>query len=305
MPPGNPVIRVMRQGDTSKPDPFTIVIVSNPALEKPSGNGQFVVDPITLDQPAFDASAQYIDDVLFGNLPNQKEKLLSDRTIQHKIRVVSLFVSTLQANTDTQLVEYYNDLLSPRRSVFIPFLSQYGLKADIAFAVSESATHTRASALSTTDDDNRPGISFTFDGQTLCHRYYCLIPGTIALHLTSRLITPLHEFSHALSSYTNGLVVDLYNDGPPMGANFPINIKAGRPIPQSFAEYNGTHMASDLNRDGLGYDPGWTSYHCALIDPTVPAVMDDYTAPGIAEHCQHDKITRAFLLDRLRAKISR
>lgn len=35
--------------------------------------------------------------------------------------------------------------------------------------------------------------------------------------------------------------------------------------------------------------------------------MDDYwQAPdGVPEHCEHDRITRAFLLDRVRAKMRR
>ena len=66
-------------------------------------------------------------------------------------------------------------------------------------------------------------------------------------------------------------------------------------------------MLADPTRDSLGYPSGWQSYHCELIDPAFPAVMDNYwlAHDGIPEHCHHDKITRQFLMERLRAKIAR
>jgi hypothetical protein len=131
-----------------------------------------------------------------------------------------------------------------------------------------------------------------------------LIPGTVALHTTSSSLTPLHEFGHAASSYSNGSVTDLYVDSPPA-----LNNKRGRPIPGSFANYAGSALASDSARDGIGYPASWQSYHCELHDAALPAVMDDYwlasTGAGGPEACQHDKITRAFLRDRILAKMSR
>jgi hypothetical protein len=178
----------------------------------------------------------------------------------------------------------------------------YGLHADVAFAVSASPTHNRASAWFTSDDDSRGGVPFTLDGVSLSHRYYCLIPGTVALPADSKSITALHEFGHALSSYTNGGVTDLY-----VNSNPALNVKQGRPIPIVFGQYNGANFLSDQTRDGLGYPPSWQSYHCELINPAIPAVMDDYwlAATGVPEQCEHDKITRQFLLDRLRAKTMR
>src|SRR4051812_39418340 len=60
-----PVERVLRKG-AKKPDPFTIVIVANPALESPWRSGTFVADPVTSNQTAFNACAGYIKDALFG-----------------------------------------------------------------------------------------------------------------------------------------------------------------------------------------------------------------------------------------------
>lgn len=300
-------IKTLRPGDTGKADPFTVVIVSNPALEAPRNSGTFVVDPVTSNQPGFDACAGYVVDALFARLPGQREAFVADPALAPKIRVVSLFVSGLPAQHSNSLVAHDNapgsNLLIARRAVFLPFLSGFGVNvADVVYAVSESATHTRASAWYTSDDDGRGGVSFTLDGGTFSHRFYNVIPGTVAIHATSTSLTALHEFGHALSSYSNGSVVDLYVDS---GAG--LNNKNGRPIPAHFDTYNGTEMASDPSRDGLGYPPNWTSYHSELLDPAFPAVMDNYwmAHDHVPEHCQHDRITRRFLSDRLRAKISR
>lgn len=304
MTPTNPIVSVLAPGDTTKTDPFTIGIVANPVLETPWQSGQFRVDPITATQAAFDAGAQYILDALFGKLPNQREQFLADPTIAPKIRVVSLFVAGLPAQDANSLVAQDPDsnLLVARRTTFRPFLVRYGLDADVSYAVSASPTHTRASAWFTSDDDGKAGVGFTLEGVSLTHRYYCLIPGTVAIHATANSMTALHEFGHALSSYTNGMVVDLYVDSNP-----GLNCKTGRPIPPQFAVYDLAALASDPLRDTLGYPAPWTSYHCELNDPGFPALMDNYwQAPDhIPEHSQHDKITRQFLSDRVRAKLQR
>jgi hypothetical protein len=298
-----PVTKVLRKG-AKKPDPFTIVIVANPALETPWKSGVFVVDPITSNQPAFNACAQYILDALLGTLPNQRETLLADPTIAPHVRVVSLFVPGLPLEDANALVaqDGVSNLLVARRSVFVPFLARYALQADVAYAVSASDSHDRASAWFTSDDDARPGCPFALDGITLYHRHYNLIPGTVAIHSNSKSLTALHEFGHALSSYSNGSVVDLYVD-----SSAGLNNKRGRPIPADFASYSGVVLPADAVRDGLGYPPGWQSYHGALLDPAVPAVMDNYWAApgGIPEHCLHDRITRQFLRERLLVKICR
>lgn len=303
--PANPEIKTIRAGDTSKTNPFTVIIVSNPALESPWKSGTFMVDPITSNQAAFDACAGYVVDALFGKLPNQSEKFIADPAIAPKIRIISLFVSGLPAQHSNSLVaqDGASVLLVARRAVFIPFLSGFGLDvADVVYAVSQSESHSRASAWFTSDDDGLGGVSFRLDGGTFHHRFFNTVPGTIALHSSSTSLTAVHEFSHALSSYSNGSVVDLYVDSGP-----GLNNKNGRPIPPNFATYQGSSMASDPSRNGLGYDAGWTSYHCELLDASLPAVMDNYwrAGDGVPEHCKHDKITRQFLMDRLRAKISR
>lgn len=298
-----PIIRVIREGDTSKRNPFTIVVVANPALEAPWRSGIFVTDPIAGDQAAFDGCVASINESLFGDLPGQAEKFLAAPEIGSRIRLVSLFIDDLPAEDINALIgqDDVSNIAVARRTVFRPFLARFDLSADIAYAVTASATHRRASAWFTSDDDGQGGIRFTLDGTELFHRYEHLIPGTVALPVTSTSLTAMHEFGHALSSYTNGMVVDLYVDG-----REGLNNQRGQPIPPRFGTYNGESIPSDLSRNGLGYPPNWQSYHCALIDPSNPAVMDDYWKAGSGpEACRHDAITRKFLADRLLAKISR
>jgi hypothetical protein len=78
----------------------------------------------------------------------------------------------------------------------------------------------------------------------------------------------------------------------------------GRPIPDSFAEYHGVIYLSDKQRNSLGYDPDCpTTYHPELADPTHPALMDNYHEGGMLS--LHDKITKAYVMDRIAAKVSR
>lgn len=245
-----------------------------------------------------------MEQALFGLLPGQAETFLGDPMIGPQVKLVALFTSGLDAEDANSLVgqDSLSNLFIARRTAFNPFLARFGITADIVYAISKSDSHTRASAWSTSDDDGRGGVPFTLDGVSLSHRFYSLIPGTIAQHSTSSSLTALHEFGHAASSYTNGQIVDLYVDSKP-GANN----KRGRPIPVQFSVYEGTTFAADTVRDGLGYPSYWSSYHCELHDHRYPAVMDDYwkAFDGTPEHCQHDQLTRRFLLDRVRAKLAR
>jgi len=294
---------VVRRPGAAKRDPFTIVIVANPALEAPLDSGNFVSDPILLDPTGFADCVRYIDDALFGNLPNQREILLGDHSIAPQVRMVTVFDPGLSALDSNSLVsqDTLSDELMPRRNVFAPFLATYGLEADIAYAVSASVSHTRATTWFTTDDDGRPGVQFDLDGTTLYHRFYCQVPGTIAIHRNADSLTALHEFQHGISSYSNGSIVDLYVDVSP-----GVNAKAGRPIPPGFATYVRRNYLSDPLRNGLSYPPNWQAYHCELISAGLPAIMDDYyQANGPSEACENDAITRQFILDRVRAKLSR
>jgi hypothetical protein len=122
------------------------------------------------------------------------------------------------------------------------------------------------------------------------------------MHFTASSLTAPHEFQHAISSYSNGMIVDLYVDSPPA-----VNNKRGRPIPESYGTQNGVALKSDPNRGSLSYPPTWASYHCEIQDPSNPAIMDNYylASSGVPEVCQNDKVTRTFVVDRVLAKMGR
>jgi hypothetical protein len=296
------VKKVMRAG-APKPNPFTICIVANPVLEAPWNSGSVAKDPLIGQLAAFQAAAAYIDSALFGLLPGEREDLLADPTLMPFIRVISLYDDTLATTLSNALVaqDGSSNILVARRTAFLPFLANYQIDADVAYAVSASATHTRASAWFTTDDNARSGVPFTLDGNPFVHCYYNTVPGTVAIPVTANSLTALHEFGHAISSYSNGKILDLYVDSPTA-----LNNKVGRPIPPLFCNYQGASFSTDSLRDGLGYPPSWQSYHCELADRSCPAVMDDYwksTKGSVA--CLHDIVTKAFIKDRVAAKISR
>jgi hypothetical protein len=306
--PGAPVIKTLRPGDSSKPDPYTIVIVANPALEKGEDSDKFEADPITKQQSEFDDCASYINRCLFGELEGQRERFLSNPSVRDRIKVVSLFVTGLRSTSDNSLITRDHGLLIARRNNFVQFLSRYSLSADVAFAISASKHHKGASAWATTDDASRSGVEFTLDGRRYFHRHHCRIPGTVAMHAESDSLTAAHEFGHASSSYSDGYLSDIYVDLHDEDVHKPvINKRWGRPIPDQFCTYDDSSYRSDQKRDGLGYPAAWKSYHCELSDPELPAIMDNYTAAADerADECQHDRITRQFLLDRIRAKCAR
>jgi hypothetical protein len=299
------MISVIRECELVKDNPFTIAIIANPALEAPWNSGVFAADPIMQSSASFDSACQYIDASLSGNLPNQRERFIAEAGLLPFMRIVSIFDDSLDARDSNSLIaqDGVSNLLVPRRTVFGPFLAKYGLSVvDLAYAVSGSISHTRAAAWFTSDNDAGPGVPFVLDGVTKAHRLYNLIPGTIALHNTSSALTALHEFGHALSSYSNGTIQDLYVDG-----DIGVNNKHGRPIPNNYGDYNINRYVCDLTRGGIGYPADWASYHCELIDSSYPAVMDNYwqAADGVPERCIHDAITRQFLIDRILAKMSR
>jgi hypothetical protein len=296
-------------GDPTRRDAFTILIINNPALERPWGSGNFVPDlvgagPSSADRDVFTDQARYIFDNLFGNLPGQAEPLLRDSPYARRIRVTSMYAWGFEPGDATALIGEEDftgtGILVPRRDVVPAMLRYLGTNPDIVFIVSNSPTNARASAYGTTDDDGRGGVPFTYDGKRFYHRYFHLIPGMAAMHTTSLALTAAHEFGHAFSSYSNGFVTDLYVDGGP-----EFNRKTGRPIPAVFATYQGVAYPSDQTRDGLGYPEDWISYHPGLADPAQPALMDNFFFSDGYVSSRHDRITKRYMLDRVEAKVTR
>ena len=296
------VAPTVRRAGAAKNAPFTILLVANPAIETPFGSGTFVPDPILKNQAGFDAAVTYIDDSLFGKLPGQADLLLGDPAIAPEVRLLTLFDTTLAANAANSFVGQHitSELLIARRAAIKAFLTRQNLIADVVYAVTDSKTHTRASAWFTSDDDAQTGVPFVVDTNTFHHRHWYTVPGTVAIHRTASSLTAPHEFGHAISSYSNGMVVDLYVDSPAA-----LNCRVGPPINKTFATYQGTAMPSDTARKPIGYPPGWKSYHCGLSATAAPALMDNYWLGTPPEGCENDLITRQFLRDRVLAKMGR
>jgi hypothetical protein len=299
-----------RDGDTTKPDPLFILVINNVALERPFGSKNFIPDMSTsADRAPFNKAVEYINKNLFGELPRQAEKLLAASPHSSKIKLWSMYIDGQKPNSATSLVGEFGPLtdrwLKPRRSAVVEMLANIGMNPDVVFVVSNSGDTNVASALGATDDDDRGGIPATFDGRTITHRFYHKIPGMVAIHAVPDDMTPAHEFGHAFSSYSNGFVTDLYRDSDLYcHGTIVLNRKVGRPIPDNFAEYHGVTYLSDKERNSLGYDEEVaTSYHSELVDRRVPALMDDYLERPM--RALHDKMTKAYIMDRIAAKVSR
>jgi hypothetical protein len=286
--------------------PYTLCIVANPWIESGLSATPLIRDPIMNNQPAFDGATHYILDCIAGRLPGQGETMFGP--LSAGWRILSIFDTTRPATKKNSLVSQDVTGLSPRQLAFPAFLKKFSLpgmgklRADIAFAVTASATHMRSSAQPTYDDDHAPGQPFTFDGVQMVHRRENKLPGTVAFHVTRSSLVPLHEFSHAASSFKNGKITDLYQAGE------GINRKHGHPVPQIFCFYNNQTFAAAPDRGGgISYEPNQDYFHCEQADRAFPAAMDNYSmaAGGQELKCRHDKFTRQFLLDRIQSIMAR
>lgn len=291
-----------RRAGAATAEPFTILIAANVAIEAPFNTGQFLRDPIMSDPNGFNSSVDYIENALFGNLPNQAESLLGDPALAPNVRLLTWFDAATPTTATHSFVGQDSGslLIMARRMAITTFLQANNLIADVVFAVTGSATHSRASAWYTSDDDAGPGVPFQLDGATFHHRKRYQIPGTVAIHRSANSLTAAHEFSHAISSYTNGRIVDLYSDQQIPNLNTKL-----RPVISPFATYANTAFAPGARAAAGGYPAGWRSYHCDLSAPAFPALMDNYWLGAPPERCENDLITRQFIKDRVAAKMSR
>lgn len=237
----NAEITQWKDGDTTKSDPFFILVMNNIARECPFKSGNFVADfstDLTANKTLFNTGVKYIKENLFGELPDQAEKLLADLPHCAKIKFWSIYLSGMPIDGSTSLVAEHDveasQAIKPQREAVVSMLARLGINPDIVFVASKSTL--RAWTIATTDDDRRGGIKATYDGCTIVHRYYHDIPGMIAISAAPDMVTPAHEFGHAFSSFSNGHVVDLYNDSfpsePPwqVPGHFPLNKKKSGPF---------------------------------------------------------------------------
>jgi hypothetical protein len=300
-------VRLLQPGET-KPRPYTIVFVANPGIQTAAG-ATFTADPILANRVGYHT----VVDHAYHNLFAVAEDLLSAGGMDSRFRIVSIFDATKPANSTNSLAHEIpaSTTMETRRSVLAPFLSQYGVTADMVFVIHGSTTHIRASAWFTTDDAAQGGLSYSYDGVQRLHGFFPRIPGSAAVPVSvdTSGMTVLHEFGHAASDFVGGKVTDLYDDGG-AGAGFLVNKKfrslSSDPVPGTFSNYQGTNFNGDSARDGLGYPSTWRSYHAEPIDGSTPNLMDNYwQAPVDPQHCRFDQLTYQWFRDRLNAKLSR
>ena len=294
-------VRRLYCGDP-KNAPYTIAFVANPTIR--TFAGALVADPVTSTRAIFHAAVAFALD----NILNSTEDVLRANNLDRGIQFVALFDATLTAGDANALVQEDNtNIIGPRRDKTRPFLSGYQITADVSFALSGSATHTRSSAWFTSDDMTRGTVAFAYDGTSYSHGLYAAVPGSVALSTTAGGLTPLHEFGHASAIFDDGKIDDLYVDG--LRSGLEINKKARatatNPIPANFATSAGTSYTSDQNRDSIGYPATWTSYHAVLQDATRPDMMDNFWLTANPRQCRLDQLTYAWLRTRLTVKANR
>jgi hypothetical protein len=306
--------RTIQTGDTTKPNPYTILIVSNPAFYKKRAltSQKIHRDPINDDEGKFNASVDYIYANLFASDPRQHERLLAEPSIKNKIRVVSVWTNDLPTDDADTLIEIKGQFVG-RRAILPNFITKLNSRfpklhvdPDVVFAITGASNgdELQPTGMWALDDESRGGVPFTFDGNSYLHCYYSKEPGIVAFHADDRdLLTPLHEFSHAASGTPNGFVADLYNDNDNDLTTLIINKKIGdtyiKSPPKLFATYNGILYYSDPYRDDEARD----TIHPEPIDSSHRVLMDNYTGDPL--NSQHDKLTRQFLLDRITVKVNR
>ena len=167
-------VRVLQAG-AAKPSgvwPYTLCIVANPWIESGRVTNPFIRDPIMNNEQAFDAAVSYIVNCITGRLPGQAETMFGALSISW--RILTIFDTTRPAAKKNALVAHDNtEMVMPRQKAFQPFLEKFShpgmgkLRADVAFAVTGSASHTRCSAQPTSDKDGGPGVPFTIDGRKM------------------------------------------------------------------------------------------------------------------------------------------
>ena len=268
-----------------KDAPYTIAFIACPAIRTFAGS--LKADPIVSNRPWFHtAVALAVDNLLLS-----AEDILRAGGLDRNIQFACIFDGTRTLADGVALVQEDNtNIISTRREKFRAFTDGYLVTADVSFAISGSATHTRSSAWFTTDDAAKPGVPFTYDGASHVHGRVASTPGTVALSNTAGGLTALHEFGHASSDFNNGMVDDLYVDGlrPGIEINKKARAASTDPIPTTFASYNSVTYNSDQTRDELGYPIAWTSYHCELLDGARPNMMDNFWFADDPRRCRLD-----------------
>jgi hypothetical protein len=283
---------------------YTFVFAASPARRDGTDN---VSDGILSDRPAFHQLVGHS----IQNLLTLDESILRTDNLDRLLRFVAIFDDTRQADANTALVASRDpNLINPLPDAAAAYVGAYWERPDIIYAVTDSATFTRASAQAIVDGTPANAAPYTYDGTNLGHSLRPRRPGVIAQSTNMDMtgLTAIHEWGHAASE-ANAWVWDLYVDGG--SGMFDINKKwralATDAVPANFATVDTTTYAADANRDSLGYPADWRSYHPALRVANRPNLMDNYwqAAAGGVLQCRFDPLTFDWLLRRTRAKANR
>ncbi|MCU0644016.1 MAG: hypothetical protein MUC94_07110 [bacterium] len=275
-------------------NPFTIAIVANPEILKEDQSG-VISDPILKDKSLF---AKVVARILRSFVNNE---LLNLPEILTRIRFVTVFTAENKASGkpefDNALCE---EILSEPANIIYPRQKQLNAYVkeclthekmsdcvDIIFAISGSENHTRSSAAFTAEDKSgdpeKGDVRFRLKTNSMSRKGYhkCKVdekglPGAIALSAwDDRLKTPVHELAHAISSESNGVIVDEYldeyeykhnNTTITVGFDFVINkqhrTQPTDSVPQPFARYK----LYDYNKDTKKHIPKYQPWILPISD---------------------------------------
>lgn len=340
---GSPEPFVISAGEGKHP--YTIAIIANPVLES-EASGELRSDPILEHPRLFQAKvaaiiAGFAQDAVLN--PRKTKNTFLDQ-----MRLITLFnpkLAKAEMPASHQppgkhalcreadygiIVEplqrlYRGETTEVREERLLNFIADNLPKyydsdkqsslIDVVYVVTGSKTHTRSSARYTIDDDARPGAEFELDfgDETLKrrHAFYTRVPGMVAYSAwDNRLKTPIHEFAHAMSSTTNGAILDEYYDdalmqlrkAPAINKHYRENsAEQPQPLPQQFAVYAAAGKTAPFRTDRGRHEPvEWKTYVPARENITVPCTMD-----FSEEEFAFDLLISQYMRDRLAAKASR
>jgi hypothetical protein len=303
-----PTTRVVQPG-AAKPRPFSCTFMANRRGDLAAGN----VSDVIVEPGNRGRYNRAVTMTLWG-LWGCRSDVFSAGGRDAEWRIVSIYDPSLGGGQANTLV-FETDGFYPYADRAAAFAARYGENPDISIVV--QAFSSRDGAVETLDDMTTMGPPFTYDTRRFSHRPFATQAGAMQMYAPTELrdeLIPrqaftalaLHEFLHAVSSRTDGHIDDLYDDAVPSFVALTVNKKfrssAGSPIPETFARYNGVAYRSAPDRaPGDDYPPTWTSYHPERIRPTRGNIMNHASGVG----CYPDRLTDAFLRDRMRAKLGR
>ncbi|RMH87435.1 MAG: hypothetical protein D6681_15105 [Calditrichaeota bacterium] len=318
-------VNVIQAGEGD--EPYTIVLVANPAIKR--HDGSYEPDPIIEDEDLF---VRVVTRCLRSFANNE---LLRLPEILPRLKLVTVFAREEaqrrpeDANALCQEVPE-TIILAPRPetdSVIYQYVKNAGVPyADVIMVLSGHKRFIQSSARFTQEarKEDSPAnqgqpfrFSFTenFDDPVngRIHAYCARVPGVAALSAwDDRLKTPVHEFAHAMSSVENGAIVDEYLDSYVESTeaalhntilNRKLRANPTDPVPKLFGKYqlgNGPIVEYYSDRARTDKEPDWRSYVPEKPHPGISCIMDlayfDY---------RYDKLIFDFMYDRLLTKLNR